>query len=101
VSEERGRREDFVASDTARTPNTSVTVLNASSTAVVPANPRRISVTITNDGANVVYLSLGGTAALNSGIRVNAGGSFKTSAFTGAINGRAAVADTVVVYSEV
>jgi hypothetical protein len=62
-----------------------------------------VEVTICNDHATqVVYLALGATAVANQGIRLSAaGGSYTTSAFTGAINAIATGAGTVVTFAEV
>lgn len=80
--------------DTASEPGTSVAV-GSTSTAVVAANPDRAELTIVNDSADPVYLRLAGTgAALNSGIRLNAGGgSYTTTAYRGAVS--AIQADTL------
>lgn len=92
------------ARDTAEVPTAAVSV-GAASTTIVPANPDRLEVTICNADAtssDLLYLSLGGTAALNTGIRVNAqGGSFTIDTYTGAINGFATSASTPVTYSEI
>ncbi len=68
--------------------NTSVTV-GATSTAVLSANSDRNFVEIVNDSDEVIYLKLGSSATMNSGIRINAnGGSFwigKDNLYTGAI----------------
>ena len=58
---------------TASQPGTAV-VVAAASTVVLAANPNRIVATIVNDSVNVVYVTLGTPAAINSGIRLNASG---------------------------
>jgi len=45
--------------------------LTAVTTPQIAANTRRIYLRCTNDSGNVIYLSLGGTPALNSGVRLN------------------------------
>jgi hypothetical protein len=61
-------------------------VPNGASTQLVAANRIRAEITVTNDSDTVVYLSLGVPAELSKGIRLNAnGGSWTSSAFTGAI----------------
>lgn len=89
-------------SSQAETTHDSVSV-GTSSVEIVAANNDRVEVTICNDHASqILYLSLGGTAEANKGIRVNAaGGSYTTSAYTGAINGIATGAATVATVSEV
>lgn len=58
-----------------------------SSTVVVTPNTSRLEVTIVNDSDTVIYLRLGTSAVMNSGIRLNAnGGSFTTDKYTGQIN---------------
>ena len=55
--------------------------VGATSTAVLSANTDRVAATFVNDSDEVIYLSLGGTVALNKGIRLNAaGGSFSIDA---------------------
>lgn len=89
-------------SDTAKTPHGSVTI-GTSSAQVVPANSARVGVYICNDHAtNTLYLSLGGTAVANQGIRLNAaGGTAFIQEYSGVINGIASGASTVVCFSEV
>lgn len=86
----------------AKEAGTFVTV-GAASVQIVASNGGRSEVTICNDHATqVLYLSLGGTAVVGSGIRVNAaGGSYTTNAYSGAINGIASGAATNVCVSEV
>jgi hypothetical protein len=82
---------------------TGAVTVGAASAQIVAANDARVEVTICNDHATqVVYLALGATAVANQGIRLNAaGGSYTTSSFTGAINGIATGAGTVVTFAEV
>lgn len=92
----------FESTDTAKTPQAVVSV-GAASVEVVPANRNRLEVTVCNDHATqVLYLSLGGTAVVGQGVRLNAaGGSYSTSAFTGAINAIATGAATPACFSEI
>lgn len=94
--------QPVLQTDTAKNPSGSGSV-GVASAQLVAANPDRVEITICNDHAtNVVYLSLGGTAAVGSGIRINAaGGSYTTAAYTGAINAIASGATTTVTISEV
>lgn len=88
-------------SDTAKNGGDAVSV-TTSTTAVVAANPRRVEVTLVNDGANVIYLGLGQAAVANKGIRLAAsGGSYTTSAFNGAINAIAVTGTTVLCFTEI
>jgi hypothetical protein len=83
--------------------NSAVTV-STSNTTVLARNTGRQYAVIVNDGANPVYLSLGGTAVANSGIRLNAqGGSFEITnenLFGGVINGIATGGSSVVTVFE-
>lgn len=83
---------------TASNPNSGVAV-GTSSTRVVDPNSNRVQVWVyNNDPVNVAYLSYGGTAALNTGIRLNPnGGSHTTQLYKGAINAVAAGALTLTV----
>lgn len=78
--------------------------VTTSNTAIVSSNVGRQYLVIVNDGANPVYLSLGGTAVANSGIRLNAqGGSIELTQdnlFTGAISGIAVGGTSVVTVFE-
>lgn len=90
------------SSDAAKNPGSTFSVLAASSSQIVAANPGRVLLVITNDGANAVYLSLGGTAAVGSGIRLNAsGGAITLREYTGAVSARAATGDTAIGIAEV
>lgn len=65
--------------------HTTVTVGTASAQAVA-ANASRAYLLLVNDGDEAIYVSLGGAAALNAGIRLNAsGGSYETSTWRGAV----------------
>lgn len=66
--------------------STYVTV-GASSVTVLASNANRLSVTIVNDSDAIIYLKLGGVAAvLNSGIRLNPnGGMWQDDTYTGEI----------------
>jgi len=48
--------------------------VTTSSTILMPANKARTSVFLTNDSDVAIYLQLGPEAAVNAGIRLNAGG---------------------------
>ena len=57
-----------------------------SSTTVLAANTARVEAVIVNDSDTTIYLFLGGTAVIGSGIRLNAqGGSYVETLYTGAI----------------
>lgn len=67
--------------------STAVTVGNTSTT-VLAADHERLAAIIVNDSDEVVYLKYGTTAALNSGIRLNAnGGSIREEIYTGIVTG--------------
>ncbi len=92
----------LMRSDAAETPNDSATI-GATSGVVVPANDNRVAAYVCNDHAtNIVYLSLGGTAVANEGIRLNAaGGAVVIYHYSGVITAIASGADTNVIFSEV
>jgi len=75
--------------------NTAVGVAD-SSTTILSANANRKYALIVNDSDTVIYLALGAAAAVNSGIRLNAGGGAYeinwTNLYKGAIYGIHAVA---------
>lgn len=97
-----GRNGSFPHSDTAKNPGSTVSV-GVADGALVASNPARLELTICNDHATqIVYLSLGGTAVINSGIRLNAaGGSYTTNAYTGAVRAIASGATTGVTITEI
>lgn len=65
--------------------STAVTV-GSTSTSVLASNSGRKSATLVNDSNETIYLALGASASMNSGIRLNAsGGSARVSNYTGAI----------------
>ena len=72
---------------TASTPGGNATV-GTTSLQIAAANTARHEIYIYNDSAtNIVYLSLGGTAAVGQGPRINPGGDFfYTASYTGAIS---------------
>jgi hypothetical protein len=82
---------------TASKPGNRVTVATTD-TPIVTADDGRGEITITNDGANVVYLRLAATgASINAvAIRLNAAGGNFTTDFKGAISGFAVTGATDV-----
>lgn len=73
-----------------------------SSGQLLASNQGRVELTICNtDASNAIFLALGVPAALNAGIRVPAGGSYSTGAYTGAVNAIAQTASVVVAFVEV
>jgi hypothetical protein len=69
---------------------------------VVAANPNRVRLILGNDHASqVIYLSLGGTAELNKGIRLNAvGGQINLEGYTGAVSAIATGSTTPLLITE-
>ena len=73
---------------------------------ILAANVNRLYALFVNDSETIVYLALGGAAALNTGIRLNAnGGSYEMSKklgnlYTGVVNGISGVAGQVVCVTE-
>lgn len=82
--------------------NTKVEV-GTSSTVVVGANRKRVTVALCNDGANTIYISKGNTAAvLGQGIRLNKeGGSIIIEDWLGEIRAIASTAATSLTVCEV
>lgn len=80
-----------------------------STTTVCQANISRRELTITNDGANIIYLMLNTTdgstvptATANNGIRLAAtGGSWTTNAYKGPVAGIALTGATVVTIADI
>lgn len=78
------------------------TAVGTSSTSVLASNANRKELTVVNDSANTIYLSLSGTAVLNEGIRLNAnGGSYTNTNYTGAVTAISSVADSNLTTLEV
>lgn len=65
-------------------PNHSSANVGVTSTPVIAANGARQYLLLVNDSDTAIYVTLGTTATMNSGIRLNAGGgSFEMSALMG------------------
>ncbi|MFE4569950.1 hypothetical protein [Paenibacillus chitinolyticus] len=85
--------------------HTAITV-GSSSTAVNTGNSTRRYLLLVNDSDEVIYLNFGGTAALNTGVRINPnGGSFEMTSvmgnvFQGAINAISASGNKVLLVTE-
>lgn len=91
-----------VVSDTANTPGTAYTITTAS-TAILYANPNRVTVFVSNDhSSNVVYLTLGTAAAVaNQGIPLRPTAGVAIPEYNGQINAISTGTATVVCISEV
>jgi hypothetical protein len=82
----------------------STVAVQTTDTLVAAANQGRQEITVTNNGANVVYLRLGtgAAAAATVGIRLNAnGGSWTSNVYRGAVRGYADTGATNVLVAEV
>lgn len=91
----------FVRRGEANNPADAVKAETKSQT-LVADNPERVTLYVTNDGANVVYLALGPTAVKNEGIRLNAnGGSFTDQNYKGVVSVVTAEGESVVTFAEV
>jgi len=79
--------------------------VGAASGVVRPANRNRTILVLTNDSANIIYLSLTGNAVLNTGIRLNAAGGLyeinSTNLYRGEVRGIATGAASNLCFSEV
>jgi hypothetical protein len=83
------------AATEAKAPGTVVKVKKEESTKVVEANLDRISVTLTNDSENTIYVFKGKGAKVGEGIRLNAeGGSIVIDDYTGEITAAAKSAES-------
>ena len=80
----------------------SVIDVDDASEVVVAANPNRSQLFLQNDHASqVLYLSLGGTAVANSGIRLNpGGGGVVLDGYKGAVSAIASAANTNLLVAE-
>ena len=87
---------------TSRIPHSNVTVTGTAG-AVAAENGGRLTLILQNDHAtNVVYLSLGGTAEVNKGIRLNAGGGgIMLDWYTGPVSAIATGAGTTLLITEI
>lgn len=83
----------------------SVAALGGTDVVLIPANPRRTAVFITNNSANNVYIGLGYQATTTTGIRLNSGGGAlelnKTNLFRGVIHAIAGGAGSNVTAVEI
>ena len=76
-------------------------VVGSTSTKILDVNSDRYSAIIVNDSNEIVYLSYTGSAALNSGIRLNPnGGTVVEDIYTGYIAGICVSAGKVVTVTE-
>ncbi|MVP00349.1 hypothetical protein [Paenibacillus lutrae] len=85
--------------------HTAVTV-GSSSTAINTGNSTRRYLLLVNDSDEVIYVNLGGTAALNTGLRINPnGGSYEMTAalgnvYQGVINAISSSGNKVLLVTE-
>lgn len=97
----RVKHKNFHEADEA-TANTAVEVKKEEATTVAAANPRRVSLTLTNDSANVIYVYKGEKAAINKGIRLNKeGGGIVIDDYSGLVTAAAATGASVLCVCEV
>ena len=86
-------------------PSKGAVAVGVGPTTIVAANAERRYLIITNDSDSAVYLSFGGAAVLNQGIRINASGGWYEmleglNLYTGIVTGIAAAAGKIVTYLE-
>jgi hypothetical protein len=75
--------------------------VTTASTQILAANAERHTFTVVNDSDAVIYLKYGGTAVMNSGIRLNAnGGSHTDDVYIGELTGITAVGNKKVTIME-
>jgi hypothetical protein len=90
------------AGDKAKLPGDFVKVEKEKTTTVAATNRSRVSLTLTNDSANTIYVFKGDGAVIGKGIRLNKdGGAIVISDYTGLVTAAAAVADSNLCVSEV
>lgn len=95
------RSNAFGVGDTAVS-NTKVEVKKEEATEVAAKNPGRVTLTLTNDSANVIYVYKGASAAINKGIRLNKeGGAIVIDDYTGVVTAAAATAASSLCVCEV
>lgn len=88
-------------SDTGKS-NGLVEVKKEEATTVVAANESRVSVTLTNDSENTIYVWKGAGAEIGKGIRLNAnGGGTYINDYTGIVTAAAKTAKSNLCVSEV
>ena len=76
--------------------------IDSSTTPILDALADRLAVIIVNDSDEAIYISLGSSAVMNRGIRLNAhGGSFSTEMYQGEINGICASGSKNVTVTEI
>lgn len=86
----------------AKTAGDAVTVKAEESKEIAAANRNRISLTLTNDSASVVYVYKGTKAATGKGIRLNAeGGAVVIDDYTGVVTAATAAEEASLCVSEV
>lgn len=91
-----------VAADVAKTPGEVVEVAKEAETTVAAANRDRVSLTLTNDSENTIYVFKGKGAAIGKGIRLNKeGGGIVISDYTGLVTAAAKTAKSNLTISEV
>jgi hypothetical protein len=88
--------------DSAKTPGALVEVKKEEATTVAASNSARVSLTLTNDSANVIYVFKGTGAEVGKGIRLNGeGGSIVIDDYTGLVTAAAKTAKSNLCLSEV
>lgn len=86
----------------AKTPGSVVKVKKEAETEVAADNPSRISLTLTNDSENTIYVFKGKGAKVGEGIRLNkGGGSIVIDDYTGLVTAAASIAESNLCVSEV
>lgn len=90
------------AADKAKVPGDLVEVKKEEATVVSASNRSRISLTLTNDSANVIYVFKGEGAVIGKGIRLNKeGGAIVIDDYTGLVTAAATTAKSNLCISEV
>jgi hypothetical protein len=90
------------AADKAKTPGDVVEVKKEETTTIAVANRSRVSLTLTNDSENTIYVFKGDGAAVGKGLRLNAnGGAIVIDDYTGLVTAAAKTAKSNLCICEV
>ena len=94
-------RYKLASSNTAATAAGSVTA-STESKVVAAANESRVSLYVTNDGDNPVYLAMGQTAKGSAGVRLNAGGgAVLIQDYTGDVSAVTSEGESTIAFAEI
>ena len=96
-----GHLSNNVSQGTASNGVVSVSSTPTGGTMILPANPNRLHVFLTNTGSTTVTISLSNSAVSGQGIILASGQSINFQTYTGQINAITASGSTTVAYSQI